>query len=111
MKTEHLANFTIAGFTYYEGALAFKKLKIGKQVELKLEVDNKFDARAIAIYYKAYKLGFVPRIENRVIYKLLKMGMQNNLRTIIQQVDATAHPENKIRVVVHLINPELQFEV
>ena len=60
MKTEHLANFTIAGFTYYEGALAFKKLKIGKQVELKLEEDNKFDARAIAIYYKAYKLGFVP---------------------------------------------------
>ena len=104
MKTEHLAHFTIAGFTYYEGALAFKKLKVGKKLDLKLEEDNKFDARAVAIYYKEYKLGFVPRTENRIIYKLLKIGLTKNIRLIIQKVHASEHPENQIMVVAHLLN-------
>ncbi len=107
MKIEHLANFAIAGFTYYEGALAFNKLKIGKQVELKLEEDNKFDARAVAIYFNEYKLGFVPKSENRIIYKLLKLRMQNNFRALIQQVDSREHPESQVRIVVHLVNPNL----
>lgn len=29
---EHLAHFNIAGFTYYEGVLAFQKLKIGTEL-------------------------------------------------------------------------------
>ena len=41
---EHLAHFDIAGFTYYEGVLAFSELKIGVQLQLKLEEENKFDA-------------------------------------------------------------------
>mgnify|MGYP000159171693 CR=1 FL=1 len=82
MKTkEHLAHFNIAGFTYYDGPECFKKLKIGKQLKLDLEPENKYDARAIAIYYKDLKLGFVPRSENRIIYKLLKVGLQSLLTT------------------------------
>ena len=56
---EHLAHFDIAGFTYYEGVLAFNELKIGVQLQLKLEEENKYDARAVAIYYNEFKLGFV----------------------------------------------------
>jgi hypothetical protein len=104
MRTEHLAHFNIAGFTYYDGALAFSKLKIGAKLELRLEEDNRFDARAIAIYHKEYKLGFVPRTENRIIYKLLRIGMKKNLSVLIQQADSRAHPENQIKVVIHLIN-------
>lgn len=104
MKTEHLAHFNIAGFTYYDGALVFRKLKVGKKLELKLEEDNKFDARAIALYYKEHKLGFIPRTENRIIYKLLKIGLSHNIRILIQKVDASEHPENQIMVVAHLLN-------
>lgn len=103
MKKEHLSYFDIAGFTYYDGALVFSKLKIGKKLKLKLEEDNKYDARAIAIYYKDSKIGFVPKTENRIIYKLLKIGLENNIQAVIQRVDATKHPENQIQVVVHLI--------
>lgn len=106
MKIEHFANFTIAGFTYYDGAQVFNELKIGKQLELKLEEDNKFDARAVALYYQECKLGYVPKTDNRVIHKLLKIEMHKNIRAIIQQRDAREHPESQIRVVVHLINPD-----
>lgn len=104
MKMEHLAHFTIAGLTYYEGAIVFRKLKVGKALELRLDSDNKFDARAVAIYYKDSKLGFVPRGENRIIYKLLTLGMNKHLKTTIQKIDSREHPESQIMVVIHLIN-------
>lgn len=106
MRIEHLAHFTIAGFTYYEGAMVFRNLKVGKALELRLEADNTFDARAVAIYYKESKLGYVPRSENRIIYKLLKIGLIGHLRATIQKIDSREHPESQVMIVVHLINQE-----
>ncbi len=104
MKTkEHLAHFSIAGFTYYDGAICFKKLKIGKKLRLALDTENKFDPRAVAIYYKGYKLGFVPRSENRIFYKLLTVGLGESLEIRIQSLSPDEHPENQIGVVVYLI--------
>ena len=102
MKKEHLSHFNIAGFTYYDCALVFQKLNIGTKLNLVLEPDNKYDARAIAIYYKDHKIGFVPRTENRILYKLLMVGLKRNLQVVIQRVSKNEHPENQIQVVVHL---------
>lgn len=99
---EHLAHFDIAGFTFYDGTEAFENLKIGTKLQLKIDSENKFDARAIAIYHNDFKLGFVPRSENRIIYKLLKIGFEG-LETRIQRIDATAHPENQVSAIVHLV--------
>lgn len=101
MEKEHLANFNIAGFTYYDGVDCFQQLQIGTHLKLVLEADNKYDPRAVAIYYEDYKLGFVPRNENRIIYKLLKVGL-DCLTAKVQMVDLKEHPENQVRVVVHL---------
>ena len=48
MKMQHLAQFKIASFSYYEGAFVFKKkLKIGTKLKLQLEEENKYDCRAV----------------------------------------------------------------
>ena len=106
---EHLAHFDIAGFTYYDGVLAFNELKIGVQLQLKREENNKYDARAVAIYYNEFKLGFVPRSENRIIYKLLNLGI-DCLEIRIQRVDKKENPENQIGVVVHLVKTEKETQ-
>ena len=103
MKTEHLSHFAIAGFSYYDGALAMSKLKVGKKVELQLEENNKFDPKAVAIYLGKAKLGYVPKSENSLIYKLLKIEFNQILRATIQKVDAREHPENQVMVVIHLV--------
>ena len=103
MKTEYLTNFNIAGFTYYEGATVFSKLKIGSQLKLKLEENNRYDAKAVAIYYEKSKIGFIPRAENRIFHKLLKVGLKKNLKITIQRISPNEHPENQIQVVAHLI--------
>ena len=46
---EYLSHFHISGFTYYEGALVFNQLKIGTELSLQAEPENKFNARAVAI--------------------------------------------------------------
>lgn len=107
-KREHLANFHISGLTYYEAVLCFEKLKVGTTLRLELETENKFDARAVAIYYKDCKLGFVPRTENRIFYKLLTMDYNSIFDAVIQQIDPTEHPEQQIRMVVHLKQNNIQ---
>lgn len=100
-EKEHLCHFDIAGFTYHDGPEAFEQLKIGTTLQLKIDPDNKFDARAVAIYFNEFKLGFIPRNENRIIFKLLKVKF-TGLETRIQRIDPCAHPENQVGVIVHL---------
>lgn len=70
MERRHFINFDIAGFTYWDGTLAFQELIIGTKLQLRREEDNKFAPYAVAIYYKDYKLGFIPRDKNKEISKL-----------------------------------------
>lgn len=41
---------------------------------LQLEPDNEFDFRAIEVYWRQYKMGYIPRAHNKVLYNLLKDG-------------------------------------
>ena len=98
---EHLAHFDIAGFTYYDGAEAFPELKVGLKLDLELDPDNRYDPRAVMITYKDFKLGYVPRAENRIFYKLLKVGVPH-LEVHIQRLNPTGNPEQQVGVVAHL---------
>ena len=97
---EHLTNFSIAGFSYYEGAIAFSELKIGTELTLTLEPENKYDNNAVALYFQDLKLGFMPRDENRIIAKLLKLGF-NNFEARVQKLDDKEHPEAQIDVILY----------
>lgn len=102
LHKEHLANFNIAGFTYYDGAEVFSQLKMGLELNIAIDPENKFDARAVMLTYKDWKLGYIPRQENRIFYKLLKTG-STNISLRIQRISAEEHPENQVQVVAHLV--------
>lgn len=101
MKLIHYKNFSVAGFSYYEGVMVFNKLKIGTELELKAEPDNKYDPLAVAIYSGSHKLGYVPRSSNYSLAKLLEAGY-NLFETRVQYIDQTAMPEDQLGVVVFL---------
>jgi hypothetical protein len=100
---EHLAHFNIAGLTYYDALECYDQLCIGTKLTLMLDPENKYDPRAVAIYYENYHLGYVPRSENRLFFKLLKMGYQDAIVVRIQQRDKSTHPEQQFMVVAHLL--------
>ena len=97
---KQLLNFKIAGFSYYEGAIVFHELKIGTQLLLKPELDNRYDKNAIALYYNDHKLGFLPRQENRIIARLLQLGV-DCFEARIQQLDPTRNPEEQVGVILY----------
>jgi hypothetical protein len=99
MKREHFDHFFIAGFTYYEGVMAFEQMKIGTELNIKLEPGNKHDSKAVAIYFNEYKLGYVPRANNKAVYAILKSGV-DILEARVQTLSPDMPPEQQIQVVV-----------
>ncbi len=104
-KREHLYQFHIAGFTYYEGAFVFDRLKIGTQLKLVVEPTNPFDKHAILIHLGEHKLGYVPRDLNYQMFKFMKLGY-DLFTVVVQMVNPNARPEQQVLVSVFLEPPK-----
>lgn len=104
MKTQrrHYTTFHIAGFSYWDGCIVFNELKIGTELTLQREEDNKFDPYAVAIYYGEHKLGFIPRNENHEISKFLELGHTDLFELRINRITPDAQPESQVGVIVYL---------
>lgn len=100
-KHFHYKSFAVAGFSFHDGATAFKKLKIGSKLKLKAEKENLYDQNTIAIYSGSYRLGFVPKTATYALYQMLEEGYEI-FETRILFTDKTATPENQLGAVVFL---------
>ena len=101
MEKLHFKSVYIAGFSYYDGAEVFTQLEIGSKITLKLELDNHYDENAVALYFKDYKLGYVPKESNRSIAKLSKAGYDIFIG-VVQQIDSSEYPDQQIRVGIFI---------
>ena len=99
---KHFGNFYVAGFSFWEGCMAFGELKIGTKLRLVREADNKYDPNAVAIYHEGYKLGFVPRNENIIIAQLLDLGYDDIFDVRVQRICPEAHPEKQVGAVIFI---------
>ena len=72
--------FYIAGYQYYKG----NKLKLEDEdiLQMRREKKNKYDSRAISLFFKGMKIGFVPRRENGVISSLLDQDIKINAHVV-----------------------------
>ncbi|MBN2134276.1 MAG: HIRAN domain-containing protein [Acidobacteria bacterium] len=70
-----LLEFPIAGYQYYKGTEYETFLKEDEKIILLREPENPYDEKAVAVYFKHIKLGYIPRIDNKVIANLLDRGI------------------------------------
>ena len=82
--------------------MAIADLKVGSQLLLARERENRFDPHAVAIYFNEHKLGFIPRGENELISKMLDLGYEKIFDCRVQRISLDAHPEKQVGVVVFL---------
>lgn len=106
--TIYFQSFYIVGFKYHEGPLAFSKLKIGSKLRLIAEPDNRFDYKAVAIFRKTLKLGYVPRNENKYISRLLEANQGDILECWVISLNQACHHDERIEVVVRMKVKETQ---
>jgi hypothetical protein len=102
MTDRHFVNCHIAGFSYYDGIDVFYELKIGSELKLKIESENKFDVYAVSIYFHDVKLGYIPRTENKLIFKFLQLGYENLFETRINRITPDTSPENQIGISIRI---------
>ena len=93
----------IAGFKYWDGIEVFNHLKIGTPLHLVREEDNKYDAEAIAVYWKDAKLGFIPSSMNTDLSKFLDMGYSDIFNVRINRVTPEKEPNSQIGIVIKIL--------
>lgn len=101
-RRKHFLHTNIAGFMYWDGCEAFSKLEIGTKLELVREADNKHDCDAVALYYKDYKLGFIPGSENEIFAQFLDMGHSDLFEVRVCRLCPDAHPERQVYINIYI---------
>ena len=73
-RSTYFLHCFIAGLQYYEVLEVWKQLKIGQELDLYPEPDNRYDEHAVIVSFDGKKLGYLPRSQNRVVSKILQAG-------------------------------------
>ena len=90
----------IAGFQYHQGEYFWKELTVGDKLQLRREPDNPYDENAVAIYWEGIKLGYLPRVENIVVARMMDKGQIIN--ALIENKQKSDDPWERMTVEVWL---------
>jgi MoxR-like ATPase len=105
MRTERargvlINRFAVAGFRWSDGPRLVARIRPGDPLELRPEPDNPHDRFAVVISWMRWKIGYVPRSDNRHMSRLLRRGIR--LHAEVVQVDPAAPDWQKVRAAVYL---------
>lgn len=98
----YLNSFLIAGYRYYDGEKIEEALKPGAILRLIREPGNIHDKRAIEIYRGRWKIGYVPRKENKVISNIMDQGY--SIAGVIDGIYQARPTWKRMRVSIYLEN-------
>ena len=79
-RKKYFMDCHVAGRKYHEADEVWDKLKVGTQLQLVHDKENRHDPDAVAIMYtkpgdkRPYCIGYVPSEDNETIAQLLEMG-------------------------------------
>lgn len=64
----------VAGTSFRDLTNVHEKLSTEVKIEVKREVENKYDMFAVALYFEKSKIGYLPKTKNETIARLLDAG-------------------------------------
>jgi len=88
----------VAGLQHYQSLKIVHSMATGDLLELKREPDNQHDANAIAVYWQTKKIGYVPRVNNLALSRMMDKGQQ--IAAEINWLDD--HPWQPVGLVVRI---------
>ncbi len=104
----------LAGRQYHDADEVWEELHVGTLLELRRDMDNRYDKNAVAVMYNRsldektgkndeYLLGYIPNGENETIAKLLEMGWDDIFECRISKINPEAHYENQVRLTIRIV--------
>lgn len=85
----------VAGFQFHEGEFVFARMKLGDRLNFRRDPNNRFDQRAVQVYWQDTQLGFVPRRDNVAISQMLERG--EPLTASITALRESENPWDRVR--------------
>ncbi len=77
-----------------------KSIEQGMELTLTSEPGNEHDEFAVEVHYKSTKLGYIPRYNNRHVFRLLQQGASVSCK--VKDVKPQGSPWEKIEVEIWL---------
>lgn len=96
-----LDEFHIAGFQYHEGPGLIERLPAGTALRLVGEPENPYDDLAVRIEFEGHHIGYVPRVRNPPIFRLLSQSAP--LRCVAAEVNAETVPWRAVWVTIGIV--------
>lgn len=103
----------LAGRQYHDVDEVWEELHVGTRLELRRDMDNRYDHNAVEVVYRnndketaepeEYLLGYIPSAENETIAKLLEMGWNEIFECRISKINPDVHYEQQIRMTIRIV--------
>jgi hypothetical protein len=99
VKKQKLLQCFVAGFRYYNGPQLLDKMEIGDTIKLVRDPNNKYDNKAIALYFQNNKIGFIPQMDNQVISNMMDANLLE-LQAEISYVNPKKDTWEQVEIIV-----------
>jgi hypothetical protein len=99
---EHLLSFNIAGLKYYEYLQVVELIQVGSILQIVHEKNNIYDPKAVVVFFRGKKLGYIPKEENEFVSKLLSSGNGDILSTKVQSKKIDGRIESQLSASISL---------
>ena len=98
----------LAGRKYHDADEVWDKLKVGTILQLKRDLGNPYDAKAVAVMFynkedeEKYCIGYIPCEDNEIIASILEMGWTDMFECRISKINPDAHPEYQVHLTIKI---------
>lgn len=108
----------MAGCLQNSACEVWDELRVGTLLRLVHEPKNRYDVDAVAVCYdkldketgelKSFRIGYIPRKENRFIAQMLDMGWGEVFECRISALRPEKHYEEQVRLLIRILrNPRV----
>lgn len=109
-RTKFFMECHLAGRMYHEATEVWDQLRIGTEVKLVREPDNRYDPNAIQVVFVEnclegqieHVLGYIPATDNSDLAILFDMGWEDIFECRISKISPEQHYENQIRLTIKI---------
>ncbi len=107
-KKKFFMDCHLAGRKYHEADEVWDQLKVGTELQLVRDLDNRYDPNAVAVVFRDVEreedfcIGYLPRAENETVASMLEMGWTDVFECRICKINGEAHPESQIQLTIKI---------
>ena len=91
----------LAGFRHHCAPQVWTALHGQDLLSLAREEQNPYDPDAVALYWRGYKLGYLPKGENFLVARLLDADRSHSARVRRLEPNAPHNPRIRVAVLLH----------